>query len=114
MLMDAAEKSEQVGLENSLAHCDRKSHHSEKVKKNLVTRLNKIEGQVRGIKRLIENDTYCDEVINQIAATQSALNSVGNLLLEGHLKGCVMDRLQDGDREVLDEFLVTVQRLMKK
>lgn len=98
-------------------HCatsHRKSHHSEKVKNNLVTRLNRIEGQIRGIKGLIERDTYCDDVITQISATQSALNSVAKILLEGHLKGCVVDRLQEGDMEVLDEVLVTIQRLMKK
>lgn len=93
---------------------DRKSHHSDKVKKNLVTRLNKIEGQIRGIKGLIEKDTYCDDVIAQISATQSALNSVAKVLLEGHLKGCVVDRLQEGDMEVLDEVLVTFQKLMRK
>jgi CsoR family transcriptional regulator, copper-sensing transcriptional repressor len=93
---------------------ERKSHHSEKVKKNLVTRLNRIEGQIRGIKGLIEKDTYCDDVITQISATQSALNSVAKLLLEGHLKSCVVERIQEGDMEVLDEVLITVQRLMKK
>lgn len=65
---------------------NRKSHHSDKVKKNLITRLNRIEGQIRGIKGLIERDTYCDDVITQISATQSALNSVAKILLEGHLK----------------------------
>jgi DNA-binding FrmR family transcriptional regulator len=93
---------------------DRKSHHSDKVKSNLVTRLNRIEGQIRGIKGLIEKDTYCDDVINQISATQSALNSVAKLLLEGHLKSCVVERIQEGDMEVLDEVLVTIQKLMKK
>jgi CsoR family transcriptional regulator, copper-sensing transcriptional repressor len=93
---------------------DRKSHHSDKVKKNLVTRLNRIEGQIRGIKGLIERDIYCDDVITQISATQSALNSVARLLLEGHLKSCVVERIQEGDMEVLDEVLVTIQRLMKK
>lgn len=93
---------------------DRKSHHSDKVKNNLVTRLNRIEGQIRGIKGLIEKDTYCDDVITQISATQSALNSVAKILLEGHLKGCVVDRLQEGDMEVLDEVLITIQKLMKK
>jgi CsoR family transcriptional regulator, copper-sensing transcriptional repressor len=93
---------------------DRKSHHSDKVKKNLVTRLNRIEGQIRGIKGLIEKDTYCDDVITQISATQSALNSVAKVLLDGHLKSCVVERIQEGDMEVLDEVLVTIQRLMKK
>ncbi|WP_319796216.1 metal-sensing transcriptional repressor, partial [Veillonella nakazawae] len=68
------------------AHSERKSYHSEKVKKNLVSRLNRIEGQVRGVKGLIEKDTYCDDVITQIAAIQSALNGVSKILLEGHLK----------------------------
>ncbi|WP_141770538.1 metal-sensitive transcriptional regulator [Bacillus sp. MUM 116] len=92
----------------------RKSHHSDKVKNNLVTRLNRIEGQIRGIKGLIEKDTYCDDVITQISATQSALNSVAKILLEGHLKSCVLERIQEGDMEVLDEVLVTIQKLMKK
>lgn len=93
---------------------ERKSHHSDKVKKNLVSRLNRIEGQIRGIKGLIEKDTYCDDVITQISATQSALNSVAKMLLEGHLKSCVIERIQDGDYDVIDEVLVTFQRLMKK
>ncbi|KQL55133.1 CsoR family transcriptional regulator [Heyndrickxia shackletonii] len=101
-------------IDGRLEHCDRKSHHSDTVKKNLTTRLNRIEGQIRGIKGLIERDTYCDDVITQIAATQSALNSVAKILLEGHLKGCVVDRLQEGDIDVLDELLLTVQKLMKK
>ena len=92
----------------------RKSHHSEKVKNNLVTRLNRVEGQIRGIKGLIEKDTYCDDIITQISATQAALNSVAKLLLEGHLKTCVVERIQEGDMEVLDEVLVTIQKLMKK
>lgn len=93
---------------------ERKSHHSEAVKKNLTTRLNRIEGQIRGIKGLIEKDTYCDDVITQIAATQSALNGVAKILLEGHMKNCVVDRLNEGDTEVIDEVLVTIQKLMKK
>lgn len=92
----------------------RKSHHSDNVKKKLVTRLNRIEGQIRGIKGLIERDTYCDDVITQISATQSALNSVAKILLEGHMKTCVLDRIQEGDTEVLDEVMVTIQKLMKK
>ncbi|MFE4142603.1 metal-sensitive transcriptional regulator [Peribacillus sp. YIM B13472] len=92
----------------------RKSHHSEAVKKNLTTRLNRIEGQIRGIKGLIEKDTYCDDVITQIAATQSAMNSVAKILLEGHLRNCVVERLNEGDTEVIDEVLVTIQKLMKK
>ncbi|RXT15337.1 metal-sensitive transcriptional regulator [Ammoniphilus sp. CFH 90114] len=92
---------------------ERKSHHSDKVKANLTTRLNRIEGQIRGIKGMIEKDAYCDDVLNQIAAIQSALNGVGKLLLEGHMKSCVIERIQDGDHEVIDELLKTMTKLMK-
>ncbi|MHA0857478.1 metal-sensitive transcriptional regulator [Paenibacillus sp. CMAA1364] len=91
----------------------RKSHHSEQTKKQLVTRLNRIEGQIRGVKGMIEKDTYCDDVLNQIAAIQSAMNGVGKLLLEGHMKSCVVERIQAGDHEVIDELLITVNKLMK-
>jgi DNA-binding FrmR family transcriptional regulator len=92
---------------------ERKSHHSDKTKSNLISRLNRIEGQIRGIKGLIDKDTYCDDVLNQIAAAQSALNSVGRLLLEGHMKSCVVERIQAGEHEVIDELLITVNKLMK-
>jgi len=80
----------------------------------MVHRLNRIEGQIRGIKGMIEKDVYCDDIITQLSATQSALNSVAKVLLDGHLKGCVKDRLTEGDDEVLDELLVTITKLMKK
>ena len=100
-------------LETHEVSC-RKSHHPEPIKKDLTTRLNRIEGQIRGIKGMIEKDIYCDDVITQLSATQSALNSVAKILLEGHLKGCVVDRLNEGDTEVLDELVVTIQKMMKK
>ncbi|WP_430026857.1 metal-sensitive transcriptional regulator [Paenibacillus turicensis] len=105
--------------QNPETHCEnhidevRHSHHSEAVKNNLISRLNRIEGQIRGIKGLIEKDTYCDDVLNQIAAAQSALNSVGRLLLEGHMKSCVIERIQAGEEEVIDELLSTMNKLMK-
>lgn len=72
----------------------RKSHHSVETKHSLMNRLNRIEGQVRGIKGLIDKDTYCDDVLHQIAAIQSALNSVGKLLLA---RSCVVERIQEGN-----------------
>lgn len=98
---------------HSSGHAVRKSHHPEKMKRNLITRLNRIEGQIRGVKGMIEKDTYCDDILNQIAAIQSALNSVGKLLLEGHMKSCIVERIQAGEHEVIDELLVTVNKLMK-
>lgn len=103
-----------VGGTNCNAQEYRQSHHSDEVKKNLTTRLNRVEGQIRGIKGMIEKDAYCDDVITQLAAAQSALNSVGRILLEGHMKNCVAERIQEGDLAVLDEVLITIQKLMKK
>lgn len=114
------EKWRLITLENmNEQHChsdssNRKSHHPEHIKKDLMNRLNRIEGQVRGIKGMVERDVYCDDIITQLSATQSALNSVAKVLLQWHLKGCVVDRLNDGDEEVLDELIVTIQKMMKK
>ena len=106
--------SKEVVYQTDDAASCRKSHHPETVKKDLTTRLNRIEGQIRGIKGMIDKDVYCDDIITQLSATQSALNSVAKILLEGHLKGCVVDRLSEGDNSVLDELVVTIQKLMKK
>lgn len=92
----------------------RKSHHPDSVKTNLIHRLNRAEGQIRGIRKMVENDVYCDDIITQLAATQSALNGAAKVLLDGHLKGCVKDRLAEGDDAVLDELLITVSKLMRK
>lgn len=89
------------------------THHSDKLKANLSARLNRIEGQVRGVKVMIEKNVYCDDVLNQIASIQSALNSVGKLLLEEHMKSCVMEQIREGKHEVVDEFLKTMSKLMK-
>ncbi len=92
----------------------RKSHHPDHIKKDLTNRLNRIEGQIRGIKGMVDRDVYCDDIITQLSATQSALNSVAKVLLQGHLKGCVVNRITEGDEAVLEELLVTIQKLMRK
>lgn len=106
---------EELNGHGAACHVDgeRQSHHSEKVKSSLTNRLNRIEGQVRGVKGLIERDVYCDDVLNQIASIQSALNGVSKLLLEHHLKSCVMERIQDGDLDVVPELLTTINKLMR-
>lgn len=101
------------GHEEGQGEAPRRSHHSDKLKSGLTSRLNRIEGQIRGVKGMIEKDVYCDDVLNQIAAIQSALNSVGKLLLEGHMKSCVVERIMEGDQDVLDELLITVNKLMR-
>lgn len=106
-------KHTEMGTSHCSSKRERKSHHSEETKKKLISRLNRIEGQIRGVKGMIERDTYCDDVLNQIAAAQSALNSVGKLLLEHHMKSCIVERIQAEEYEVIDELLVTVNKLMK-
>ncbi|MGN7469708.1 metal-sensitive transcriptional regulator [Brevibacillus sp. SAFN-007a] len=92
---------------------DRATVRPDQIKSNLVSRLNRVEGQIRGIRGMVEKDVYCDDILNQIAAVQSALNAVGKMLLEGHMKSCVIERIQQGDREVIDELLKTMNKLMK-
>lgn len=92
---------------------ERTSHHNDKTIRELVNRMNRIEGQVRGIKGMIEKHTYCDDVLNQIASVQSALNGVSKLLLEKHMKSCVIEQLQAGDEQVVDEVLKTIFKMMK-
>ncbi|ATH59621.1 MULTISPECIES: copper-sensing transcriptional repressor CsoR [Staphylococcus] len=91
-----------------------KAHHSEQTKSNLKSRLNRIEGQVKAINRMIDEDVYCDDVLTQIRATRSALNSVATKLLDHHMKSCIMDKVNQGEQqEAMDELLVTFQKLMK-
>ncbi len=91
----------------------RKSHHNDRTINELVTRMNRIEGQIRGIKGMIERHTYCDDVLNQIASAQSALHGVAKLLLEKHMKSCVTEQLKAGDDQVVDEVLRTIFKMMK-
>ena len=80
-------------------------------KKALVTRLHRIIGQLEGIERMIEEDRYCEDILNQTAAVQKALQSVGYLLLDTHLKTCVREKIQAGDEEIFDEVSSLIRKL---
>ena len=96
-------------------HCNiRNAHHSEELKKSFRDRLNRIEGQVRAVNRMIAEDIYCDDILNQISAVQSALTSVSKLILEAHMKSCVVEQIQEGKTEVIDEVMKTINKLMRK
>ena len=96
------------------SHCaTRTAHHSDALKKDIDTRLNKIEGQLRGIRRMVEEDVYCDSVLNQITSVQAALGGVQLLLLEHHVKSCVIDQINEGKTEVIDELMKTIARMSK-
>lgn len=92
--------------------CDeRNTTRALKLKNDLTVRLNRVEGQIRGINNMIEKDAYCDDVLNQIAAAQSALESVSKLLLKNHIQGCVVDKIKSGDQEIIDELIVTISKM---
>lgn len=82
------------------------------LKDGLITRLNRIEGQIRGIKGMIERDMYCNDVLNQIAAVQAALDSVSKLVLENHIRGCIVEKIKAGDDKIVGELLVTIGKML--
>ena len=93
--------------------CNRKKERSEQEYKDLINRLSRIEGQIRGIKRMLDEDCYCPDIITQVAAANAALNSFNKVLLANHIKTCVADDIRAGKDETIDELLNTLQRLMK-
>ena len=93
--------------------CVKKTLRDEELKKKLLNRLRRIEGQVRGIEAMIESDAYCNDVLTQSAAVNAAINAFNKELLACHIRGCVRRDLLAGDESVVDELVDTVQKLMK-
>ena len=93
--------------------CERKKQRDEKEYKDLLNRLSRIEGQVRGIRGMVENDAYCVDILTQVAAVTAALNSFNKVLLADHIRTCVAEDIQSGNDEVVDELVATLQKLMK-
>lgn len=91
----------------------RKKERTDKEFKDLQNRLSRIEGQVRGVKNMLENDAYCVDILTQVAAVNAALNSFSRVLLENHIKGCVAQDIRDGKDESIEELLATLKKLMK-
>ncbi|UWP59967.1 metal-sensing transcriptional repressor [Ruminococcus gauvreauii] len=91
----------------------KKKERSEQEHKDLISRLNRIEGQVRGVKNMVEEDRYCIDILTQVSAIQSALNSFNRLLLSSHIKTCVVEDIRNGSDEVVDELCAAIQKLMK-
>lgn len=102
-----------VETQEAASHCQpRQTIRDDAFAARLVSRLNRIEGQVRGIRRMIEEDVYCDDVLHQITAARSALASVSRLVLEDHIHGCLVDRIRAGEDEVVDELLITIGKMI--
>ena len=92
---------------------EKKTLRSEEQRKKLIHRLNRIEGQIRGIRGMVERDSYCTDILTQSAAVQAALNAFNRELIAAHLHSCVARDLREGKDEVIDELVLTLQKLMK-
>ena len=107
-----SEKNEEE--EPTCPHCSGKHKvRGEAELKTLMNRLKRIEGQVRGVEGMLENNAYCTDILMQVSAITSALNSFNKALLASHMKSCVAEGIRNGDESVIDEFVVTLQKLMK-
>ena len=91
----------------------KKKHRSEKEYKDLMNRLKRIEGQVRGIQGMLEKDAYCTDILVQVSAVNAALNSFNKVLLANHLRTCVAENIRSGNDEVIDELVTLLPKLMK-
>lgn len=91
----------------------RKKERTPEEYKKLIHRLNRIEGQVRGIRAMVENDAYCPDILTQAAAVTAAVNAFSRELLSSHIRTCVAEDIRMGRDEAADELAATIQRLMK-
>ena len=93
--------------------CEKKTMRTDEQKTKLLHRLNRIEGQVRGIKKMIESDAYCNDVLIQSAAVAAAVDAFNREVLRAHVKSCVVRDIREGKDEVADELIRTLERLMR-
>ncbi len=93
--------------------CHKKKERSPEEYKKLVNRLNRIEGQIRGIRGMLERDAYCPDILAQAAAANAALNAFSRELLSDHIRSCVVNDVRAGNDDIIDELLTTLQKLMK-
>ncbi len=100
-------------MEEKECCCHKTKARTEQEYKDLIHRLNRIEGQIRGIKGMVEKDVYCTDILVQVAAVNAALNSFNKVLLSNHIKTCVTEDIRQGKEETVDELLMVLQKLMK-
>ena len=93
--------------------CHKKKVRSEEEYTKLIHRLNRIEGQIRGLRRMLEEDAYCPDVLVQASAASAAIGAFSRELLEAHIRTCVVEGVRSGDEAVIDELMQTLQRMMK-
>ena len=102
-----------MAMNTPCPHCARHKERSPGEYRRLMNRLNRIEGQIRGIRGMVENDAYCPDILVQSAAAGAALNAFNKELLASHIRTCVVEDIRDGKDEVIDELVATLQKLMK-
>lgn len=101
-------------MEEERACChQKKTERSSEQQKKLLNRLRRIEGQVRGLQAMIENDAYCNDILIQSSAVNAAMNAFNKELLSNHIHTCVLRDIRDGKDEVVDELVATIQKLMR-
>ena len=100
-------------MENKECCCKKTKQRSEEEYKSLIHRLNRIEGQIRGIRGMVERSAYCPDILIQSAAVTAAMNAFNRELLSNHIRTCVVKDIQAGNEEVIDELVTTLQKLMK-
>ena len=93
--------------------CHKTKQRSEEEFKSLVHRLNRIEGQVRGVRKMVESDAYCTDILVQVSAISAALNAFNRELLANHIRTCVADDLKQDKTDSVEELVQTLQKLMK-
>ena len=93
--------------------CHKTKERSTKEFKDLLNRLNRVEGQIRGLKRMLEENAYCTDILVQVSAANAALNSFNKVLLAEHIRTCVAEDIRNGKEDTIDELVVTLQKLMK-
>lgn len=99
---------------NTTDCCSHKTkERSEEEYKKLINRLNRIEGQIRGIRKMVENNAYCPDILIQASAVNAALNAFSKELLANHIRTCVASNIKNGNEEIIDELVCTLQKLMK-
>ncbi|MCR5724408.1 MAG: metal-sensing transcriptional repressor [Treponema sp.] len=100
--------------EGTCPHCSGKHKERDLSEyKDLMNRLKRIEGQVRGVEGMLESNAYCTDILMQVSAITCALNSFNKVLLANHMKTCIAEGIRNGDDSIIDEFVVTLQKLMK-
>lgn len=99
--------------QEEVCDCCKTKHRDDKEYRDLMNRLKRIEGQVRGIQGMLAEDRYCVDILTQVSAVQSALNSFNKVLLSNHIKSCVVQEIENGNEAVVDELCTTIQKLMK-